>query len=362
MALPAEADRLDGGWQEVYSALQWIQFTMAMLSVVGSSSIIAYAVFQNAVRSPEVRPLFYLSLSDLFLGLCWLAGALLYSSPTSQQDLICYNLQATGQIFYVASFLYTVNYTWHLYMDLKVKYNQNLFRVPPQVVDYASCFGRIATILSSLIPVLLMVPVFCLGNSSNCYQNFSQKHGCLLMHTEVAEPPSEPQSPGGSVCRAMHFYGIGVFLVSFLISFVAILVILSQARGLYKRFVNSTGFLGDQQWAMIKMVEQRVVFYPVAFFCCWAPAVILGMLKLTASTTSKIYMALLILQALTAASQGLLNCLVYGWTQHVFLSIKRGSRRDVDTQTPLLRSQKKFYSSTAPAGPPDTEGSSSTLL
>uniref|UniRef100_A0A8C3UX94 Transmembrane protein 116 n=1 Tax=Catharus ustulatus TaxID=91951 RepID=A0A8C3UX94_CATUS len=322
----------------------------------GSSSIIAYAVFQNAVRSPEVRPLFYLSLSDLFLGLCWLAGALLYSSPPSQQDLICYNLQATGQIFYVASFLYTVNYTWHLYMDLKVKYNQNLFRVPPQVVDYASCVGRTATILSSLIPFFLMVPVFCLGNSSNCYQNFSQKHG------PRAAGGGQELSPSGSVCRAMHFYGIGVFLISFLISFVAILVILSQARGLYKRFVNSTGFLGDQQWAMIKMVEQRVVFYPVAFFCCWAPAVLLGMLKLTASTTSKIYMALLILQALTAASQGLLNCLVYGWTQHVFLSLKRGSRRDVDTQTPLLRSQKKFYSSTAPSNLPDTAGSSSTLL
>ncbi|NWR91387.1 TM116 protein, partial [Furnarius figulus] len=311
---------------------------------------------------PQVRPLFYLSLSDLFLGMCWLAGALLYSSPTSQQDLICYNLQATGQIFYVASFLYTVNYTWHLYMDLKVKYNQNLFRVPSQVVDYASCVGRVATILSSLIPFLLMVPVFCLGNSSNCYQNFSQKHGCLLMHSEMAVGANELQSLSSSVCRAVHFYGIGVFLVSFLLSFVAILVILSQARGLYKRFVTSTGFLGDQQWAMIKMVEQRVVFYPVVFFCCWAPAVLLGMLKLTVSTSSKIYMALLILQALTAASQGLLNCLVYGWTQHVFLSLKRGARRDVDTQTPLLRSQKKFYSSTAPTGPADTEGSTSTLL
>ncbi|KFP33844.1 Transmembrane protein 116, partial [Colius striatus] len=294
---------------QLYSALQWIQFTMAMLSVTGSSSIIAYAVFQNAVRSPEIRPLFYLSLSDLFLGMCWLTGALLYSTPTSKQDLICYNLQATGQ-----------------------------------VVDYASCAGRAATILSSLIPFLLMVPVFCLGNSSNCYQNFSQKHGCLLMHTEVAVPTKEPQTLSSSVCRVMHFYGIGVFLISFLISFVAILVILSQARGLYKRFVNSTGFLGDQQWAMIKMVEQRVVFYPVAFFCCWAPAVLLGILKLTVSTDSRIYMALLILQALTAASQGLLNCIVYGWTQHIFLSLKRNACRDVDTQTPLLRSQKKFYS------------------
>ncbi|KFV77331.1 Transmembrane protein 116, partial [Dryobates pubescens] len=293
---------------QVYSALQWIQFTMAMLSVVGSSSIIAYAVFQNTVRSPEVRPLFYLSLSDLFVGMCWLAGALLYSTPTSKQDLICYNLQATGQ-----------------------------------VVGYASCIGRIATILSSLIPFLLMVPVFCLGNISNCYQNFSQKHGCLLMHMEIADPTNELQTLSGSICHAMHFYGVGVFLVSFLISFVAILVVLSQARGLYKRFVTSTGFLGDQQWAVIKMVEQRMVFYPVAFFCCWAPAVLLGILKLAGSANSKIYMALLILQALTAASQGLLNCMVYGWTQHVFLSLKRKACRDVDTQTPLLRSQKKFY-------------------
>lgn len=52
------------------------------------------------------------------------------------------------------------------------------------------------------------------------------------MHTEMAEPPSEPQSLSGSVCRAMHFYGIGVFLVSFLISFVAILVRLGLVQPL----------------------------------------------------------------------------------------------------------------------------------
>lgn len=30
--------------------------------------------------------------------MCWLTGALLYSTPTSKHDLICYNLQATGQV------------------------------------------------------------------------------------------------------------------------------------------------------------------------------------------------------------------------------------------------------------------------
>uniref|UniRef100_A0A8C8RU38 Transmembrane protein 116 n=1 Tax=Pelusios castaneus TaxID=367368 RepID=A0A8C8RU38_9SAUR len=207
-----------------------------------------------------------------------------------------------------------------------------------------------------------MVPVFCLGNSKNCYQNFSQKHGCLLMHAEMAMPPGQLQTGGGSVCSVIYFYGIGVFLISFLISFVAIMALLIQARALYKRFINSTGFLGDQQWAMIKMVEQRVVFYPIAFFCCWGPAVLLGIVKLTVSENSRIYMALYILQALTAASQGLLNCIVYGWTQHMFRCMKRKACRDVDTQTPLLRSQKKYYASTFLSGTEAAEVSAATVL
>ncbi|XP_074868713.1 transmembrane protein 116 isoform X2 [Carettochelys insculpta] len=326
-APPGSSQSLWLARRQVYSALQWIQFVVATLSVIGSSSLIAYAVFQNEVRSPEVRPLFYLSLSDLFLGMCWLIGALLYTTPTTNQDVVCYNLQTTGQ-----------------------------------VLDYANFIGRIATILSSLIPFLLMVPVFCVGNSRECYQNFSQKHGCLLMHTETVMLTGQLQNHGSAVCAVMYFYGIGVFLVAFFISFIAIMVLLVKARALYKRFINATGFLGDQQWAMIKIVEQRVVFYPIAFFCCWGPAVLLGILKLIVSVDSRIYVALYILQALTAASQGLLNCIVYGWTQHMFRRMKRKACRDVDTQTPLLRSQKKHYASTAPTSPPAAAVATSTVL
>uniref|UniRef100_A0A8D0GYW9 Transmembrane protein 116 n=1 Tax=Sphenodon punctatus TaxID=8508 RepID=A0A8D0GYW9_SPHPU len=302
-------------------------------SVVGSSSIIVYAVFQNAVRSPELRPLFYLSLSDLFLGICWLIGAFLYNTSTTNQDVICYNLQTTGQIFYVASFLYTANYTCHLYLDLKVKYNQNMNMSPLVSVTLTAMLGFSPP---SLIPFLLMVPVFCLGNIRQCYQNSSQNHGCLLMHTD------QHQVPDVSECSVIYLYAIGVFLISFLICF----VLLIRARVLYKRFLNSTGYMGDQQWAMVKMVEQRVVFYPVAFFCCWGPAVLLGIVKLIRLNTT-MYTALYVLQALTASSQGLLNCVVYGWTQHTFRRMKRNTFRDVDTQTPLLRSQKAFYASTS---------------
>uniref|UniRef100_A0A8C3YK78 Transmembrane protein 116 n=1 Tax=Catagonus wagneri TaxID=51154 RepID=A0A8C3YK78_9CETA len=121
-------------------------------------------------------------------------------------------------------------------------------------------------------------------------------------------------------------------------------VLLIQAQALFKKFVKSTGFLGSEQWAVIHIVEQQVLFYPMAFFCCWGPAAILMIIKLMKPQNTKLHMALYVLQALTASSQGLLNCGVYGWTQYKFYQLKQKARRDADTQTPLLCSQKRFYS------------------
>ncbi|XP_025025884.1 transmembrane protein 116 isoform X2 [Python bivittatus] len=333
-----------------FAVIHWIQAVTATLSIMGSSSIIGYALFQNTARSPEVRPLFYLSLSDLFLGLCWLTGALLYSRETSHptgEGSSCYNLQATGQIFYVASFLYTVNYTWQLYTDLKVKFNQHVHNQMPQTLSYTNHVGRIAIIFSSLIPILLVVPVLGLGNHFQCFQNLTVEHGCLLLHMENMLGARSQHV----TCTALCLYSTGVFLVSFVASFLAILILLIRARTLYKRFVNSTGYVGDQQWAMLKVVEQGVLLYPVVFFCCWGPAFIFGVVKLARMDNTSVSMALYVLEALTASSQGFLNCAVYGWTQHMFHCVKRQACRDVDTQTPLLRSQKRFYASTLPVLP-----------
>ncbi|XP_070076214.1 transmembrane protein 116 isoform X9 [Equus przewalskii] len=293
----------------VFSAIQWIQFVMATLSVIGSSSLIAYIVFQNIQKSPEIRPLFYLSFSDLLLGICWLIEALLYGTSVVNKDIVCYNLQAVGQ-----------------------------------VIDYTCQVGQIAIILSSLIPLLLMIPVFCLGNASECFHNFSQSHRCILMYSPPSAMAELLPSADASVCSTLYFYGLTIFLASFLLSLLTIVVLLIQAQTLYKKFVKSTGFLGSEQWAVIHIMEQRVRFYPVAFFCCWGPAVILMIVKLTKPQDTKLHMALYVLQALTASSQGLLNCGVYGWTQYNFYHLKQEARRDADTQTPLLCSQKRFYS------------------
>uniref|UniRef100_A0A2K5CPK1 Transmembrane protein 116 n=1 Tax=Aotus nancymaae TaxID=37293 RepID=A0A2K5CPK1_AOTNA len=264
--------------------------------VIGSSSLIAYAVFQNVQKSPEIRALFCLSFCDLLLGLCWLTETLLYGASVANKDIICYNLQAVGQ-----------------------------------VIDYTCRVGQMALVFSSLIPLLLMTPVFCLGNTSECFQNFSQSHKCILMHSPPSSIAELLPSANTSVCSILYFYGITIFLGSFVLSLLTIMV----CQTLYKKFVKSSGFW-DDGW--------RVRFYPVAFFCCWGPAVVLMIIKLTKPQDTRLHMALYVLQALTATSQGLLNCGVYGWTQHKFHQLKQEAQRDADTQTPLLCSQKRFYS------------------
>ncbi|XP_012586449.1 PREDICTED: transmembrane protein 116 [Condylura cristata] len=317
---------------------------MTTLSVIGSSSLIAYAVFQNIQKSPEIKPLFYLSFSDLFLGICWLTEALLNGTSPVNKDIVCYNLQAVGQIFYISSFFYTVNYIWYLYKELRLKHNQSGQNTSPQVIDFTCHLGQLAIILSSLIPLLLMIPVFCVGNANECFHNFSQSHRCILLYSPPPSIAEDLPSANTSVCSTLYFYGLAVFLASFLLSLLAIVVLLIQAQTQYKKFVKSTGFLGSEQWAVIRIVEQRVRFYPMAFFCCWGPAIILSIVKLTKTKDSKLHMALYVLQALTASSQGVLNCGVYGWTQYKFNQLKQEARRDADTQTPLLSSQKRFYS------------------
>ncbi|XP_078193468.1 transmembrane protein 116 isoform X4 [Callithrix jacchus] len=261
MAFLLEASILEDSWDLIFPAIQWIQFVMATLSVIGSSSLIAYAVFQNVQKSPEIRALFCLSFCDLLLGLCWLTETLLYGASVANKDIICYNLQAVAQM-----------------------------------IDYTCRVGQMALVFSSLIPLLLMTPVFCLGNTSECFQNFSQNHKCILMHSPPSSMAELLPSADMSVCSILYFYGVTIFLGSFVLSLLTIMVLLIQAQILYKKFVKSSGFLGSEQWAVIHIMDQRVRFYPVAFFCCWGPAVILMIIKLTKPQDTKLHMALYVLQ------------------------------------------------------------------
>ncbi|XP_076853702.1 transmembrane protein 116 isoform X2 [Brachyhypopomus gauderio] len=328
----------------VYSAVWWIQMIMAVLSILGSGSIIFYAVFQKLVRASEVQPLFLLSLTDLLLALSWLSGALVFKSCDSY--ISCYNLHTVEQTLYMASFFYTLNYVWELYKGLKQKYEQRLNGFPAQFPARTNPCRSLAAVMSCLLPVLLTVPVYVTGNVLQCYVNFTEPYKCLLLHTDALYI-IPPVTDVLTACTAISSYTIIIFLITFFFTLVGIVVIMHKACCLYKRCFTSHGFFGDRQWATLRVLQQRMVLYPCAFFFCWAPAILLAMLMLIRrdEVQGRLGMVLYVLEAFTCASQGLLNCLVYGWTQQHFRSLSSGAVRDADTQTPLLRSQRRTYAS-----------------
>ncbi|XP_015260551.1 PREDICTED: transmembrane protein 116 [Cyprinodon variegatus] len=215
-------------WTQVYEAVRWIQLIMALFSILGSGSIICL-IIPRLSHTPELQPLFQLSVADLLLAACWLIGAVLYSQRCNQLSLLCYNLHTVEQILYMASFFFTLNYVWNLYTVTREKFN--------------SCFSGYSVQKVSL-----------------------QSGRCPCRAEGVPAERKVSLQSGRCPCRV-------------------------------------EGVPAERPGAHV--------------FALFAP------------------------QAFTSASQGFLNCLVYGWTR---LHLRRAGlmffSRDVDTQTPLLRSQQ----------------------
>ncbi|XP_051951046.1 transmembrane protein 116-like [Xyrauchen texanus] len=334
----------------VYSAVRWIQMIMAVLSIFGAGSIIIYAIFQRLVRKPEVLPLFLLSLTDLLLSLSWMCGGLLFTQ-SCKSYATCYNLHIVEQMLYMASFFYTLHYVWVLYTGLSRQYYRRLNGFPAEHPGQARKCRCLVPVLSCLLPLVLTVPVFVAGNVFQCFTNFTQPYRCLLMHTGAVYLTSSTKIEVTS-CSIIQIYCMAIFLTTFFFTFIGITTLMCKARSLYKRVVTSQGFFGDHHWETLHILERRMLLYPSAFFFCWSPAIFLATMMLVKPDIieGRFGVILYILQALTSASQGLLNCLVYGWTQRYFRSLSSNTFRDANTQTPLLHSQKKNYAALRSGG------------
>lgn len=44
-----------------------------------------------------------------------------------------------------------------------------------------------------------------------------------------------------------------------------------NARRIYRRTVTSCGYLGSQQRVTFRLMDRRMLLYPLVFFCCWGP-------------------------------------------------------------------------------------------
>ncbi|KAL0985314.1 hypothetical protein UPYG_G00155370 [Umbra pygmaea] len=329
-------------FNDVFPAV-WIQLTMAVLSLLGSASIV-YATFQHLIRITEFQPLFLLSVTDFILAVSWLIEAVLLIRHCDNHGIF-YNLSTVEQTLLMVSYFYTLNYVWTLYSGLKDKFYRSLNGCPVQCATKQNSFSKVPAVLSCVLPVVLMVPVFVTGNVDYCYTNFSQPYIDFTMD---------------SACRLLDMYTFAVSLAAFIVTIVGIVVLMVKACTIYRRCVTSSGFLGDKQWASLRVLERRMLLYPSVFLFCWGPAVLVGVVYLSIPKTSDgvIGVILSILKACTSCSHGLLNSLVYGWTQRAFRVASKDAFRDMDTQTPLLRSQKKGYNTLWSSPSPNSRGRS----
>ncbi|KAM9852013.1 transmembrane protein 116 [Aulostomus maculatus] len=330
-------------WTQVYEAVRWIQLVMALLSTLGSGAIVTCVMSLQFSRMSELQPVFLLSVSDLLLALCWLVGATLFSQHCSSRDSLCYHLHTMEQILYMASFFFTLNYVWNVYKGICEKFYCCIHQYPGQFCNRVSTASKVTALLSGVFPVLLMAPVFIKGNMSGCYTNVSEPYRCLLMHTGPLYLGSQRPQPI-RVCHLLKSYRVTIFLATFLITLTGILVLMGKTRQLYWRVVTSNGYLGNQQRASFRMLDSRMILYPMIFILCWGPAVSLAFLLVVKPSAGQgeAAVVLYISQAFTSASQGFLNSLVYGWTRvHLCRAGRAVLSQDMNTQTPLLRSQKK---------------------
>ncbi|XP_061838646.1 transmembrane protein 116-like isoform X2 [Nerophis lumbriciformis] len=336
-------------WTQIQQLVQWAQMLMALLSALGSASIIACMASQRPDGSTAERqaPLL-LAASDLLLALCWLLGGAL----GSQHCLVRHHLHMARQVVCMASFFYTLNYVWSVYANLRLRFSFG----PQQHLGQRVPAAKMTALLCGVLPVILMAPVFIRGSVGQCTANCSDLYRDPLMLPVAARQPVR-------ACLVLRIYSGAIFLAAFFLTLVGMMMIMGKARHVYRRVVMSYGYLGNQQRASFRSLDFRMLAFPLVFALCWGPAACLVMMssRNASSAAAVVYVIqvgdlrrrvsskgargqrsrVFVRQAFTSPSQGVFHSVLLACAR----TRGRGrlAWRDADTQTPLLRAQKRNY-------------------
>ncbi|XP_019719171.1 transmembrane protein 116 [Hippocampus comes] len=325
-------------WTQVLSALPWIHVVIALISALCSASIITCVTSRRlGGATSELRPLIHLAVSDLLLALCGLLGGALLVWHAGA--LAWYRLHAARQVVCMASFFYTLNYMWNVYARLRLNFWCVPHQLPAQISKRAIPTTNMTALLSGVIPPLLMAPVFIQARVGSCAGNCSDAYRCLLMPVGVLPVTAEQPI---RACRLLLGYCGAVFLATFALTLVGMMVLMGKSRQVYRRVVTSHGYLGNQQRVSFRAMDLRMLAYFLSFALCWGPTASLVALRATRSSSDVegvCTAVLYVTQAITSASPGILH--------FAALACGRGppgrtlAWRDAHTQTPLLRAQKR---------------------
>lgn len=329
---PHLCDKPSDDAQNMLKALAVVYLFSSFLSIVGSMSIIVYTCVKKIVCSPEVLPLFHLSLADFLLASSWFLTTTLYwvFRHESAEDIkSCFYLEIATEVFHITSFFLTTNYAAHVYIRLK----QRTRGASSHGFFHRTVFFCLYA-LSWILPVLLMLPMVLFYSK----KDFLDCSRCLLLFDRPRARIYDQR--GVEITNHDSFgwrnYGSLLLVLTLGISIVLLLVLYYKSVKEYTNTIKRSGLLSIQQRELMESNKKRVMLYIFVFFICWLPAFIVAFVDLGTEDKGynfkKMFFVFLIEGVLTPM-QGFFNSLVYGWTRNSF---RRAGQDRMPYRRPLL--------------------------
>ncbi|XP_059703658.1 uncharacterized protein LOC132327950 isoform X4 [Haemorhous mexicanus] len=332
--------------------LTGVTLPAALLSLLGSGSVLAVTSWQGRCCHIQLRPLFLLALAD-FLGATALLGTgtipLLPAPLSAPAYAACPYGRMLTTTSYAVSFLMVVVYAYESHRTVL----GGRARPPAALQERSRCLESawrgIPYVLAWLVPALTLLaqllargtsaadiaPAVPWAGSNDTFSLYCSS--CLLL----IHPSQDICSQSGG--------GKNAGLEEKIIFLLYLLLVLGCCSLLYRRVrlrcrgnaalpllgLDRDGGFGGRSG---RSVRKASLYFQLVFLLCWTPAFLLTVLSFTSISPASLFV-LYVSAALSVSLQGFLHSLVYGWMRENF-------RREVLARSLSLQSPegvKAFY-------------------
>lgn len=345
-----------------------LRLIFALLSILGTVSIIVSVIRKKQVLNPKVHAIFMLSIADLVLAIMWVVGGSVWMSGGLDKDhsrVGCFTMQLMTVILECVTINLTCVYALLTYSTIKRKDFSNVYSLFDKEVESQAWKPWkiiVAYIVSWVLPVILVMVPFSLVASYYHLVRDANKCSCrCLPYFGNVVPMASPRDNDTAyylhhMSMLVASYGmivVGHYLVGFVLLVVVYWKILKLIQKVKKNLLDQTGVhktYGVTSNIIVQgqsRAKQRVVYFLTVFL-------ISGFFNLVLSFAFVVYesvqlrhvptamdredvLPLFVLlmylgQSVTVPLQGFLNAIVYGWTRSDFIQAVRSDSNNIQNQ------------------------------
>ncbi|KAK7102637.1 transmembrane protein 116-like [Littorina saxatilis] len=293
------------------------------LSLVGSGSILFCVVYHRRVCSPEIFPIFHLSVADGMASLFMMIVSVLFlntypSYPGSPGP--CGYLIAIMTSLYICTFFLTLGYALEAFIRLRRRLQAYLSLEGSRTNGVSNYCMYVVYFMSWLVPLSLGIFLMLVTHFTKVENNSFTR--VLPMECSLCFPVFSAHQ---TYCWSQVEDGTQWLLMYRLIFLIPLLFVFSLNMVLYicisrdfRQVSMRRGLLSYHQRQEEAMLRKKAFMYQTAFIVCWIPTMVLEVASFFSSYNMLNFYALFVLQALVGPLQGLLNCIIYGWKRESF--------------------------------------------